>query len=128
MKKELSDSLYASYPNLFPPLDRLGDSPFKQRGFEIGNGWYDLAKDLAESLSKLSDTIVVTQIKEKFGALRVYTHAPVDIQGAVYDLVSRAESKSVLTCSSCGNPCTRETTNFVTRTVCKVCLNSGNYY
>jgi hypothetical protein len=127
MKKELSDSLYASYPNLFPPLDRLGDSPFKQRGFEIGNGWYGIAKDLAESLSKLSNSIVVTQIKEKFGALRVYTSAPVDIQEAVMDLVSKAESKSVLTCTSCGDPCTRETVNFVIRTTCKPCLTSGKY-
>jgi len=92
------------YPELYgiPPFD-----PMKSLlcfGFECGKGWYPMLEKLSEDLSvevKKSNLkeFRVTQVKEKFGTLRFYTHNGND---KTRDLINEAENKSAKTCMTCG--------------------------
>jgi hypothetical protein len=87
-------------------------TPFGQRGLEINDGWLPVVHEmlvgveleasrlLAAGLAKDSLPILA-QIKEKFGALRVYIDKPTAATSA---LVSQAESMSTKTCEVCGEP------------------------
>ena len=67
-------------------------------GFECGDGWFHILDDLFSILSKKD--VVLCQVKEKFGGLRVYTGSAPD---CVYDLISLAEMEAFRTCELCGN-------------------------
>lgn len=70
-------------------------------GFEVGPGWHDLIAQLLDDISKekLNKKFAITQIKEKLGALRVYTRHGKE---SVYKLIEEAEKKSVTICEKCG--------------------------
>lgn len=88
----------AKYPNLFAELDFL----------EIQDGWHDLIDRLCGIVQRhidghlpdeLKDQIRFTQIKQKFGGLRVHVNHWVPyIQGAI----TMAEDISYKTCEMCG--------------------------
>ena len=73
-------------------------------GFECGKGWYPLIKELLDKLQVIADSghdFEVTQIKSKFGGLRVYVSgAPQE----VFDLIDEYEAKSFTICEICGKP------------------------
>lgn len=75
-------------------------------GFECGPGWADILKDLFESIDEagLSDRVVFTQIKEKFGLLRIYGSGFHSDDTEAAALVERAVERSRVTCESCGKP------------------------
>ncbi len=71
-------------------------------GCECGNGWYNILDELFDALSKYDD-IILAQVKEKFGGLRVYLDGvPKDAVGEVYKLIDNAEVKSYTVCEACG--------------------------
>jgi len=76
--------------------------PIKDCGaFSVGPGWYSLLKDCIEECIAAGWDKEVTQVKEKFGALRFY------INGAsqeVHDIIRKYEHKSAQTCEKCGEP------------------------
>jgi len=63
-----------------------------------------------------------TQIKEKFGTLRIYT-----IGGDAFceGLVRMAEAISAKTCEECGHPGKQTASGWI-RTLCKVCMENKN--
>jgi hypothetical protein len=77
---------------------------------ECNSGWF---KIIYEALSKIqehvrelynakhieSKEIVVTQIKEKYGTLRIYMSSEDDV---IEDIISKAHKKSSKTCEICG--------------------------
>lgn len=72
--------------------------------FESGGGWRFLLGDLLQRISAtLSDEekqeFQISQIKEKFGTLRVHTYAESD---RIDMLVDAAERASEITCDVCG--------------------------
>jgi len=113
MSPELDAELRANYPLIFvvervADLDDFGipalQRPFAHRGFECGDGWYDLIDVLCLQLQAATKNgapqLVVTQVKEKFGRLRFYTCGQNDEQEGMIGL---AEAISARLCEVCGN-------------------------
>jgi len=69
--------------------------------FEIGEGWYQLVKDLIEELIELGWDKQICQVKEKFGGLRFYINGGTK---EIFNAISRAENKSYEICEMCGKP------------------------
>jgi hypothetical protein len=95
-----SEELISINPKIF------GHLPF---GFECGDGWFELLKELITNISKVLEDkdldiyehcpFTVTQVKEKYGTLRFYTTWITD---EVEKLIDLAEVKSSITCEVCG--------------------------
>ncbi len=99
--------LIAKYPAVFK-----GKEPVC--GIECGVGWYGILDRLFAALSKDASDLVVEQVKEKFGGLRVYVSGCTDEQ---YALIDAAESRSFRTCEQCGAPGVRRSGGWI-RTLC----------
>ncbi len=121
MNKELQDKLYAKYPALFAQKDLSPRETLMCWGIDVGDGWYNIIDALCSSItyylkykkkaeagevdadedadSELSVEFV--QVKEKFGALRIYTNFGDD---AIDSMISLATRMSQLTCDTCGCP------------------------
>lgn len=73
-------------------------------GFECDDGWLPILETLFEGIDmvikaqKLED-FKVTQVKEKFGGLRVYTNYSTDL---IDMLIDGAEARASITCEICG--------------------------
>lgn len=77
MDSELTNALFDRYPGQF--REREPSRSCMHRGFECGDGWYDLIETLCACLAQdvdasAVDPILITQVKQKFGGLRVYVH------------------------------------------------------
>ena len=114
------ETLYKEYPELFK--DR--ELPYTQTcmcwGIECNIGWYNIIRALCftikEALECCTFEVRFTQVKEKFGTLRIYYRAEdtdgnrmesdVEIEklGEIAGAVRMAEYLSGITCESCGNP------------------------
>ena len=91
-------------------------------GFECGDGWFDLVKELCEKLKALNlKNFRVTQVKEKFGGLRFYIGS-VEPEKAdqVFRLIDKAEKESYRTCETCGKPGKPNKEGWIT-TLCNNC-------
>jgi hypothetical protein len=124
MKQELEEKLIAQYPSLFRDKDKPETESLMCFGCECGDGWYGIIDAVcavitghAKQNSKTAD-FRWTQIKEKFGALRLYHFGGADdyIVGAL----QMAESLSSRTCETCGKPGTRRGGGWVV-TLCDDC-------
>lgn len=107
------DDLVARHPALFTMETDGGFRP--SGGYpEVGDGWRDLveraAARLAEAVSGLPrGALVIVQIKEKFGTLRLYTSVaaeglPEAVLERIDEAVALAEARSAVTCERCGDP------------------------
>lgn len=74
-------------------------------GFEIGDGWIPIMRELCEKIQVIIDNnpeyddFRFTQVKEKWGGLRVYcNYDPKEID----DLIDEAVAKAYVTCEVCG--------------------------
>lgn len=97
------------YPKLFSPYVEIS----------IGRGWMHIIDDLCTTLQIWSDVhsqqVEITQVKEKFGGLRVYTlYSNEDIDY----LITQAEQRAKHTCEVCGNPGTLDTKRSWIKTLC----------
>ena len=68
--------------------------------FGVGEGWYQIIKDLIDDLIKMGWDKNVVQVKEKFGGLRFYIDKGSD---EIYRRIAQAEKDSYETCEKCGN-------------------------
>lgn len=105
----LEHLLREQYPALtHDPAGNHADSAFNYFGFQCHDGWYPL---LVEFLGLLDDSrmrtggwIVLTQVKQKFGELRVHTNGPGIEKGSLeqhlFDSLCRHFSRC--TCEFCG--------------------------
>jgi len=126
MKKELQDKIINDFPKLF----KCRDTQYEFY-FETENGWYNLIYTACKELQEWSDTttaqITIRQIKEKFGAIRIYTNVDndkdLDIDTSeITAIVDRAEDLSTQTCEKCGSMENVERTNFGwIKHLCTVC-------
>lgn len=112
MKKELDEALVRDFPNLY--ADRNGDimATAMTWGFECRDGWEPLIREASEELEKLivkykADNPDLewypraSQVKEKYGSLRLYMTSETDEMSKVIRI---AEEKSSVTCEICGKP------------------------
>lgn len=128
MNNELSDKLYAKYGKYI--------SKSWWWGFECGDGWFDL---IDETLSKIIDWykknnpddlenadeegFVITQIKEKYGELRIYIGGSYP---AVFDIIEQAEKRSRTICELCGKVGECKVSHGWYKTVCEEHWNEWN--
>lgn len=117
MKQDLQNILIEKYPSLFALKDSKSEP--MAYGIECGDGWFDILSSLCfliaqherniegnnkyrktQNLEPVSyEPVQFTQIKEKFGGLRIYTYGGDEyVQGSK----SMAESWSYHTCENCG--------------------------
>jgi hypothetical protein len=96
LSPDLQRQLFQEFPGQLVH-DRL---PF---GIECGDGWYNLIRMFCEFVSTQKEsTLQFSQIKEKFGGLRLYYtgDSSAEIEAAAW----MAESLSYCTCECCGAP------------------------
>ena len=103
MDSYMADKLVALHPVL---LSKPQNSVIAERGIECGKGWYALIDATLAATEKHcaftgSSLPAITQIKEKFGLLRIY-FTPCD--DAIRSILDAAEQKSAAICERCGRP------------------------
>ena len=106
MTEDNEEKLLKSFPDLFM-TDTLGIPKFG--GFQCGDGWYDLIRELSEKIDyektmqfgEESRELYAMQVKEKYGTLRFYMNVAIP---EVNDLIWEYEAKSAVTCERCGKP------------------------
>lgn len=112
MREELKEELYQLYPEILGTVS-----------IEIGNGWYELLKDLCEKLSRTSNPPKAFRIKEKFGGLRFYADG---CTSQHHDIIEACQELSYETCEKCGSmeDISIEDVNGYLTTICKYCYYS----
>lgn len=119
MNKLLDKYLCKKYPKIFVERKQSVAESCMGRGFECGDGWFHLLEELCYKIQdrinyrqrgikegwalgsewKPIPQFVALQVKEKFGALRIYYKGGDDTIGAWVDFV---ESLSAWVCENCG--------------------------
>lgn len=69
--------------------------------FCVGEGWYDMLKEIIDKLLLLGWNKRVSQVKEKFGGLRFYVPNE-DMPEGGWDIIIDYEGKSRTICETCG--------------------------
>jgi hypothetical protein len=101
MSPELQKELIDKYPKLYASKHFWG--------FECGDGWYNIIDNLSGAITSYTNPTtefpvfdaIVSQVKEKFGALRFYAD---NTDRVVDGMIWLAEHMSAHTCEMCGNP------------------------
>lgn len=95
-------------------------------GFECGEGWFPILERLFEAISKLDkpEGFEITQVKEKYGTLNVYTQSSTD---EIDILIDKAEYESSATCEVCGHVGTLSKRNGWYKTLCNNCSIEAGY-
>lgn len=102
MRAELERSLIEKYPSLFKDRDRPLTDSLMCFGCECGDGWFNLLDRTCAKLFKAcSPSYRLMQVKEKYGALRIYGLSDND---ETLNICDRAEEESRTICEICGKP------------------------
>jgi hypothetical protein len=76
------------------------------QGWEVGDGWMPLVKEVHTKLKHLDPNYTILQIKEKFGGLRYYfspsPDCPEVVRDIMLDVTNVAEHRSTYLCELCG--------------------------
>jgi hypothetical protein len=108
MQKHLEQKLVERWPAWFNTEGDIRCTAMA-RGFEHGDGWFDILWRLCEDLEPLVTEIEraggpkfeVLQVKEKLGGLRIYVNRHSD---AIERCLGIAADESFRTCEVCGQP------------------------
>jgi hypothetical protein len=108
MRTELEQRLVERWPTWFNTGGDIRCTAMA-RGFEHGDGWFDILWRLCEELEPLVTEIEraggpkfeVLQVKEKLGGLRIYVNRHSD---AIERCLGIAADESFRTCEVCGQP------------------------
>lgn len=96
-----------SWPRLVKEHSALFDQTLLQGNceffFEIGQGWQNILEHICSDIDALTNAernnFQFQQIKEKWGALRIYSSGGSQLTD---DILERAEELSLITCDVCG--------------------------
>ena len=102
MNTSLTEALVTGFPDLYADYNQPMTQSCMAWGFECGDGWFNLIDELSAKLEPLGAAAV--QVKEKYGGLRYYCHAPTKTATEVFELVNNAEDESLKICELCGRP------------------------
>jgi len=90
--------------------DRYGSLLKKLVYFECDIGWFEIIENALAKILEISyeedETIHVTQIKEKFGGLRIYYFTSIEDEDRLLrlsEVVYKAENMSYTVCEVCGD-------------------------
>lgn len=90
---------------------------------DVGPGWKPLLERLHGDVSAFVPDYQVEQVKEKFGALRIYLRYPDDVNFPaenVHELLRAAEEESQRVCENCGQPGETQGPGWL-KTLCPAC-------
>ena len=121
MEKNLEEELVSLAPYMFRYEDwKDFTKTLIGFGFECGDGWYKLLKNLIIKIAELDTEklIRVMQVKEKFGSLRFYIGSSTE---AIDDLIWQAEKESSETCDVCGGESKIKNKNGWFHNICDKC-------
>lgn len=87
----------------------------------IGEGWKSIVDEAVEKLTAMGSTI--TQVKEKFGGLRIY-YKPghPEVRDYCETVVQAAYARAYITCEDCGNTGSQVDVDGWYRTLCPECF------
>jgi hypothetical protein len=113
MKPFLEKRLVKKFPNLFSDYAKDMKLTAMCWGCECGDGWYKILYQVCQKLEPLVVKWMkehpkelefkprFSQVKEKFGTLRIYLTSGTD---EMYKITDKAEKKSEKVCETCGRP------------------------
>ena len=78
----------------------MGDYTREQALASVGPGWAGIVGDLWDWLKAHDPPVAISQVKEKYGRLTVYSGYYEDAQARI----NEAETLSLKTCETCGGP------------------------
>lgn len=123
MNSELEMKLQADFPFMQRESTSVYGNIYRCWGCECGDGWYSLIYELCNEITRafeLEDkpvSIIIKQVKEKFGKLRFYYTFGDDLLSSVdeRDILLRSEIKRIVK-------------NFEGRStnICEICGNDGH--
>jgi hypothetical protein len=95
---------------------------FRSGWIDVPQGWQPLVEKLADEISNIllnnpQISFHFEQIKEKFGALRIYSYRTGDTNKLISKVVMETEVKSVTVCQDCGEPGSERPLRWI-RTLC----------
>jgi hypothetical protein len=106
MNAELETRLSELYPSLFRGQDMPVTENLMSFGCECGDGWFNIINVACSVIATYTEhgkntNFLFTQIKEKYGTLRMYSNGGDDYTDGV---IAMAEAMSAYTCELCGAP------------------------
>jgi len=118
MKQESIDKILKAAPNFYSG---------RERSISVGEGWFKLVLSFSKQMEKLilnespssRKFFSCSQLKEKFGSLRVYTRSSTN---KMDDLIGKAEAKSAEICENCGDSAKVEDIGGWLSCICSKCL------
>jgi len=102
-------------------------TPYTLFGIECGKGWYPLIQPVVDYIDEYNSTresdkqIRITQVKEKYGTLRIYTNF---YTPELQELIDNAELESEKVCEFCGSREHLGTTLEWYITICYDCMKA----
>jgi hypothetical protein len=104
--------IFKKYPSMFIGVNQPSKYSCMAFGLEVNPGWYSLIENMCDEIYQVSSqnnfTVVFDQIKEKFGALRVYYNVTECEKDEYLDMIDKIifkyEKLSTITCDVCGKP------------------------
>jgi hypothetical protein len=116
MNAEHTKYLIEHFPKLYRGVDKPLTESLMGFGFECGDGWFELIKELSEKLEPMG--VEAVQVKEKWGGLRFYVDGATD---EAWDIIEEAEQKSETICEACGAPGELRDQRYWVFTLCDEC-------
>jgi hypothetical protein len=104
MRNDLKVRLKGEFPAFFRDLYGPPQETCMHRGCECGDGWFEIVRALclrlqADIKARPEIDLRLTQVKEKFGLLRVYCEGGDD---RVMAIIREAQDASAEACEECG--------------------------
>jgi hypothetical protein len=143
MDFEKQDKFFKRFPDLFIERNLPATQTGMCWGIDTGDGWFDLLWGLCERLETFKG-LRFTQVKEKFGGIRVYYRLESKPQSffcglnsrskrkirrehkRINYLIEQAENTSYKICEFCGKNADGKSNGYWDPTSCEDCRNKRN--
>lgn len=134
MNSQLIMQIFEECPLIYRRTADGAETIVLRRGVECGDGWFELIHQLSLSIESIAQHLQregvpicmlpqVSQVKEKFGDLRVYLEKSA---AGVAEVVDVARQRAAKTCELCGQPGKKRITSSEWVTVlCDNCAKSN---
>lgn len=103
-------------------------TPIELFGIECGPGWHQLLEPIFKYIDEYNlgkdddECIELIQVKEKWGYLHIYVNFGTE---ELFELISKAETLSMVTCEKCGMPGNMRIVHGWKRTLCDACRGNA---
>ena len=120
MSPDLQQKLFEDFPEFFRDKNLTIYQSCMPWGIEVGDGWYQIIYDMCTKIKQLNppESFRFSQVKEKFGFLRIYS---IGDDEEIYKVIMEAENASDKTCEDCGSTEDVWQAGSWVRTLCQSC-------